>query len=286
MKNPSLSKATSAQRTGGVKQRGANNPPVNNPQGYNTFDFGSRFAQTARFADIKPFYCKPEIEGNVRRIRPSHSLETFTLSGRPKNDIRMDKQLYCVPWSSIMPKTWQVLYMMPKSTEDIEFDKVDSQISGHLFTKFIYNLVQEVLRFTYSSELTGSEDDIYNSNLFIKYMLPVICVLEDMSSGDSVLYNLGNALPNSNIIDDFTSTWYKMVMHLRNVASTSVIFQRMYFVDSNGVVHNFDLRSGTLSQLRQFVDDYKFYLMYLATMPSTDITDNGLVSIQYALPDV
>lgn len=280
MKNPSLSKATSAQRTGGVKQRGANNPPVNNPQGYNTFDFGAKFGQTARFADIKPFYCKPELEGNVRRLRPSHSLETFTLSGRPKNDIRMDKSLYSVPWSSIMPKTWQLLYMMPKSTEDIVYSEVDAQISGHLFTKFIKNLVEELNRYCMSRE-----EDM--TDFYLKALLVVVCILEDMSSGDSVLYNLGNAVPHAEMVDEVTSMWYKMIMHLRDIENSNYTFYTMSFVDSNDVIHKFDLQRGTLSELRQFVDDYKFYLMYLATMPATDISDGGFVSINYhySMPD-
>lgn len=272
MKNPSLSKATSAERTAGVKQRGSNNPPINNPQGYNTFDFSAKFGQTARFADIKPFYCKPEIEGNVRRLRPQHNLETFTLSGRPKNDIRMDKDFYNVPFSSIMRKTWEVLYRMPTSTEDIVYSDVDSQISGHLYTKFIANICQNIIN-------VANDSDSDRTDWFICAFLPVVSILQDMGSGDSVIYNMGNSIPNSNLIDDIIGKWFDIVMDLRNLPADVYNVQDMSFVDSNGVKHSFNLKTGSLSELRQFVDDYKFYLTYLATMPVTDISDGGFVSL-------
>lgn len=276
MFTPSQNKAVSNRGTNGVSQKGINNPDVNNPQGYNTFDRSRKFGQCARFQDIKPFYCVPEIEGNVTRLMPRHNLNTFTLSGRVQNDIRMDKQLYNVPFSSISPNSWEVLYRMPKTDEDIVYQDVCQGVSLQRFSQFIYNFFTKAAN---SITTSSTLEQMYSR------MLPVVITMANMSSSDSVLYNLGNSLPFATAIDTMYERFLNSLMSLRNFdrtiqgKSSGYTFSRMYFVDSNEVVHNVFLNTCTLSELRQFVEDYRFYLMYLATNPVSDISDGGLVSI-------
>lgn len=127
--NPSESRVSTAQGAGLINQSGLNNPATVNRESYNTFNKSRVRLGTQRFNQVMPIYCESGLEGDVLRLRTSHDLRTYTLKSPLLSNLTMHRSFFQVPWSSICPNTWELLYRIPVKGVDIDFDTVMPSIS-------------------------------------------------------------------------------------------------------------------------------------------------------------
>lgn len=157
--NPSTSRAECNLHAGLVNQDSINDPRTFNRESYNSFDKSQLRIDTQLFDEIRPVYFDPAIAGDTKRIRAMQDLRTYTLKSPLLTPVKMHRAFFQVPWSVIMPRTWERIIRQPISGEDIE-GKVNpyipltglaadspsgSQLNGHpgiigLFTRLEYLL--------------------------------------------------------------------------------------------------------------------------------------------------
>lgn len=93
-----------------------------NRQKHNNFRFNRSVLCTPRFGEITPFellYCVPD---DIHNFGNSVDLRTYTMKSPQFADIRMHKDYYQVPLSSILPNTWQLWYKNPIKGDDVPDD--------------------------------------------------------------------------------------------------------------------------------------------------------------------
>lgn len=132
--NPSLSRAECNLHAGLPNQDGINNPKLANNEGYNTFDMSSVRQDTMLFDEIRPIDMRPALAGDVKRLRNSHDLRTYTLSSPLLSDVELHRSYFQVPWSVIMPNTWEYALRTPIQGEDVVQSDVFPVVDlNHLF---------------------------------------------------------------------------------------------------------------------------------------------------------
>ena len=124
MSNPSTSRVVSGNQTGTSPQGSLNNPRTANRESYNTFNRSRKRLSTQLFNQVQPMYCQAQIEGDVSRLQVSHDLRSYTLKSPLLSDVQMHRTFFQVPWSAIMPNTWENLYRQPIKGSDIDYTKV------------------------------------------------------------------------------------------------------------------------------------------------------------------
>lgn len=199
MYNPSTTKADCAEHAGLVNQGGLNKPGLYNKESYNTFDRGRVRFTTQRFDQILPVYKSAEIEGNVSRLRSVHDLRTYTLNAPLMSSVKMHRSFFQVPWSIIMPKTWELIYRIPVKGDDINYPAVAPIVKVSSVVNYCYGLFAGLDASTASYAVDA-----------IHAVLQVSSIL----SRSSLLKTLGCSLPYEEVGDqafealvDFISKW-------------------------------------------------------------------------------
>lgn len=139
--NPSLSRAECNLHAGLPNQDGINNPKLANNEGYNTFDMSSIRQDTMLFDEIRPIDMRPALAGDVKRLRTSHDLRTYTLSSPLLSDVELHRAYFQVPWSVIMPNTWQYALRTPIAGEDV----VQSDVFPVVDLNLLYDYLNKLL---------------------------------------------------------------------------------------------------------------------------------------------
>ena len=121
--NPSRSGNPVDPHNFGTYRYDAQNDVTNtNRQKHNNFRFNRSVLCTPRFGEITPFellYCVPD---DIHNFGNSVDLRTYTMKSPQFADIKMHKDYYQVPLSSILPNTWQLWYKNPVKGDDVPDD--------------------------------------------------------------------------------------------------------------------------------------------------------------------
>lgn len=134
--NPSTSRAECNYHAGLVNQDSRNHPQTSNRESYNTFDKSHQVADTQLFDEVRPFYMDAALSGDVKRMRFNNNDWSPISQSQILTDIKKHRAFFQIPWSVIMPNTWEYLFREPVQGEDINWPEV-----GPVLTKAEFKLI-------------------------------------------------------------------------------------------------------------------------------------------------
>ena len=97
---------------------------------------------TARYGEITPFFVFDAIGRDRVNLSSSHEVRTTTLQSPMMSSLRMRKTYASMPYSGILPNTWQYIFTNPKKGDRNSIRRVD------MATK----IIQQATRRKYSIE--------------------------------------------------------------------------------------------------------------------------------------
>lgn len=117
--NPSSGSASvDSHNTGAYKYDSQNDVSGSSRQRKNTFDNSRPVIDTFKFGDISPFECIKCVVDDTHRLRNNFHLRSYTMKSPMFGSIKMNKDYYQVPLSSILPRTWELYYRNPQKGDD------------------------------------------------------------------------------------------------------------------------------------------------------------------------
>lgn len=138
--NPSTSRAECNYHAGLVNQDSKNQPQTSNRESYNTFDKRHTVADTQLFDEVRPFYMNQANSGDVKRARMVNNDWSPVTKSQILSDIKKHRALFQVPWSVIMPNTWEYLYREPIQGEDINWTDVAPVLTRSNFVELMTDI--------------------------------------------------------------------------------------------------------------------------------------------------
>ena len=117
--NPSSGSASvDSHNTGAYKYDSQNDVSGSSRQRKNTFDNSRPVIDTFKFGDISPFECIKCVVDDTHRLWNNFHLRSYTMKSPMFGSIKMNKDYYQVPLSSILPRTWELYYRNPQKGDD------------------------------------------------------------------------------------------------------------------------------------------------------------------------
>lgn len=135
--NPSNSNVESGRSAGVTPVNSQSDVKVNTSQGLNDFTMSYQNLLTARYGEITPFFVFDAIGRDRVNLSSSHEVRTTTLQSPMMSSLRMRKTYASMPYSGILPNTWQYIFTNPKKGDDVPDDVFPMLNVGNL----IYVLV-------------------------------------------------------------------------------------------------------------------------------------------------
>lgn len=184
MLNPSFSSSDSGQVVGVSPSNPINDPGFTSRQGSNTFDLSYQNLLTCRYGEITPFFYMSALGRDRIELRSAHELRTYTLGSPLMSGLRMRKSTFSVSKKSMMPYSWNYLFVNPVKGHDVP----DDAYCSFDVCKFLDAIFSAGVRVTDRSKL-----------------LKLFVLLCQVGSAGSVLDNLGISIyPLINAAANFT----------------------------------------------------------------------------------
>lgn len=120
--NPSFSKVETGRSAGVTPVNPQSDVQVNTSQGTNDFMMSYQNLLTARYGEITPFFVFDAIGRDRVNLSSSHEVRTTTLQSPMMSSLRMRKTYASMPYSGILPNTWQYIFTNPKKGDDVPDD--------------------------------------------------------------------------------------------------------------------------------------------------------------------
>ena len=120
--NPSNSNVESGRTSGVTPVNPQSDVKVNTSQGLNDFTMSYQNLLTARYGEITPFFVFDAIGRDRVNLSSSHEVRTSTLKSPMMSSLRMRKTYASMPYSGILPNTWQYIFTNPKKGDDVPDD--------------------------------------------------------------------------------------------------------------------------------------------------------------------
>lgn len=120
--NPSNSKVESGKTSGVTPVNPQSDTHVSTSQGINDFSMSYQNLLTARYGEITPFFIFDAIGRDRVNLSSSHEVRTTTLQSPMMSSLRMRKTYASMPYSGILPNTWQYIFTNPKKGDDVPDD--------------------------------------------------------------------------------------------------------------------------------------------------------------------
>lgn len=120
--NPFVNPVDNGQSAGVSPANPINDPSFHSNQGSNTFDLSYQNLLTARYGEITPFFYMEGLGRDRIELRSSHDLRTYTLGAPLMSGLRMRKSNFSVSFKSMMPNSWNYLFVNPVKGDDVPDD--------------------------------------------------------------------------------------------------------------------------------------------------------------------
>lgn len=141
--NPSNSTVESGKTAGVTPVNPQSDVKVHTSQGLNDFTMSYQNLLTARYGEITPFFIFDAIGRDRVNLSSSHEVRTTTLQSPMMSSLRMRKTYASMPYSGILPNTWQYIFTNPKKGDDVPDDVFPmlsiSDITLQLTSRFAKN---------------------------------------------------------------------------------------------------------------------------------------------------
>lgn len=197
-KNPSLSSADCNYHAGLVNQDGLNNPKTANQESYNTFDRSRINYQTQQFQTLQPCTVMAEISGNHARIKTRQDLRTYTLKSPLLSPTRLTRSFFQVPFSALMPNTWEYIVRQPVKGEDIVYSDVAPLLNIQKLKDFLITASNGYARVTYDSG---------TANQYLREFMLAFQLCDSMFGSGGLVATMGYRFPGSVTRDKLLSAW-------------------------------------------------------------------------------
>lgn len=267
--NPSTSRAECNYHAGLVNQDSRNHPQTSNRESYNTFDKSHQIADTQLFDEVRPFYMDAALSGDVKRLRFKNNDWSPITNSQILTDVHKHRAFFQVPWSVIMPNTWEYLFREPVQGEDIVWGDVAPVLTPSDFADILNNL------FYFVNAGTATKFDDLTAERLIKS----VYVFYSMFGCGSLPQTLGVRITSSNTFSkgfvDFTPE--KAFQRLCQLFSSDGVeiaegvnysilgsgsllsFLPYYVVNPSGVTQNYEYYVKTPVQAFNFFRDFILY---------------------------
>ena len=162
----------STQPTKAVNRQG-----VNVARSYNQFDLSYHNFKTQHFGLYEPFFVMHGVEKDKLPLHSLHEIRTLPMQSPIMSPLQMSKDFFMVPYQSILPKTWELIYRNPSQGSDVPGD-ANCVVSAKSLNSFLLEI---------SSFIDGydSTKDTFSS------LAQRLLTAELFFSSGSLLYNLG-----------------------------------------------------------------------------------------------
>ncbi len=161
----------STQPTKAVNRQG-----VNVARSFNQFDLSYHNFKTQHFGLYEPFFVQHGVEKDKLPLHSLHEIRTLPMQSPIMSPLQMSKDFFLVPYQSILPKTWELIYRNPSQGSDVPADA-----NCVVTASSLYNFLISYKDFV---------DAYPDSSSFSSIAQRLLC-LELFFSTGSLLYNLG-----------------------------------------------------------------------------------------------
>lgn len=246
-----------------VNQNSINQASPFNGESYNSFNRGNIRLQTERFSDVAPFLVGEGIEGDNIKFRPSYRLDTYTMKSRFLTPMQKNMDLFQIPLSSIMPRSWKALYRNPNKGNDVPDDAYP------LFDiKTFFDRMQNIFDYYMSEFGIYSHGDTRSTTLAFDTIWMNVLYLQMVSvvaSNGSLLKHLQYSVPSASVVDDAYSTILEAF-----VAFCKLVKVKLTFSDLNGVsrTYTYEDAFSSVANAFNFFDDFSRGLVTIAAAAS------------------
>ena len=160
----------STQPTKAVNRQG-----VNVARSYNQFDLSYHNFKTQHFGLYEPFFVQHGVEKDKLPLHSLHEIRTLPMQSPIMSPLQMSKDFFLVPYQSILPKTWELIYRNPSQGSDVPAD-ANCVVTADILYDFLFAL---------KGFLTHGKDIKFSE------LAQRLLVCELFFSSGSLLYNLG-----------------------------------------------------------------------------------------------
>lgn len=178
--NPSTSRAECNYHAGMVNQDSKNQPQTSNRESYNTFDKRHSVADTQLFDEVRPFYMDMANSGDVKRARMVNNDWSPVTKSQILSDIKKHRALFQVPWSVIMPNTWEYLYREPVQGADI--------VQSNVFPLITKATLVDIFKRFFANDFTGAST---NYAFYLEGLIKAVWLYYSMFGASSLPQTLG-----------------------------------------------------------------------------------------------
>ncbi len=161
----------STQPTKAVNRQG-----VNVARSYNQFDLSYHNFKTQHFGLYEPFFVQHGVEKDKLPLHSLHEIRTLPMQSPIMSPLQMSKDFFLVPYQSILPKTWELIYKNPSQGSDVPSD-ANCVVTAKTLYSFLFNF-RDVLK---------KDPTVIHFSWLASHLL----TLELFFSTGSLLYNLG-----------------------------------------------------------------------------------------------
>ena len=151
--NPSNSTVESGKTAGVTPVNPQSDVKVNTSQGLNDFTMSYQNLLTARYGEITPFFVFDAIGRDRVNLSSSHEVRTTTLQSPMMSSLRMRKTYASMPYSGILPNTWQYIFTNPKKGDDVPDDVFPMLDVANLITQITSKFTNLSAPFNLESDL-------------------------------------------------------------------------------------------------------------------------------------
>lgn len=242
--NPSNSNVETGRTSGVTPVNPQSDVKVNTSQGLNDFTMSYQNLLTARYGEITPFFVFDAIGRDRVNLSSSHEVRTTTLKSPMMSSLRMRKTYASMPYSGILPNTWQYIFTNPKKGDDVP-DDVFPMLS---ISDIIFQLTR---KFTLNSNFN------LDSDLFHRFLL-----FYSIFSPGSLLNYLGCHINPSRNFDISTFEGYVDSL-ISQIGSSTLVGKTITFqLGNNNSIVNPTAKYQTLTFTKNLEDNRRiFYSM-------------------------
>lgn len=150
---------------------------------HSTFPLNQRIAGTYRFGLYQPCYVEDTVPDDTLPVKSAHDVRSLNLKAPLLGNVKLHKEFFDVPYSVMLPRNYEKLFVQPNIGEDIDAQEIGTNIVGlPLYFKQILVAIADQAGLAYQSEYSYG---------FLKELLVYANILSMTFSSGSLFSSLG-----------------------------------------------------------------------------------------------
>lgn len=194
---------------------------------HSTFPLNQRIAGTYRFGLYQPCYVEDTVPDDTLPVKSSHDVRSLNLKAPLLGNVKLHKEFFDVPYSVMLPRNYEKLFVQPNIGEDIDAQEIGTNIVGlPLKFKEILIAVGDQAELAYQNEYSyGYLEQILIYANVLSMTFSSGSLFSSLGLDLSGLFNLNGISPESYLLpdgtdlssftsfDQFIDMFYRVVEH-------------------------------------------------------------------------